>query len=147
MPVKKNKARPMKGQSMARGMLKEIDVIVKPGAPLGAVFEYRNGALIVKSFTPQSALPGEGVVVGMALSHVENEAVIGYDQPAITNLLTRNAHELKMVKFTGLPKFEPKDDSVERGKMEAKYGLDALAAARADRGIIGIAPKQNQFCR
>lgn len=145
MPVKKARLMKEKGaSSVARGMLKEVDVVVKPGAPLGATFEYRNGALIVKSFTPQSALPGEGVVVGMALSHVENEAVIGYDQPAILNLLTRNAHELKMVKFTGLPKFEPKDDSFERGRMEAKYGLDALAAARADQGMASMAPKGNQ---
>lgn len=149
MKTRQKKAMKTKGASavpvsVARGMLKEVDVMVKPGVPLGARFEYRNNSLIIQSFTPQSLLPGEGVEVGMSLSHVDNESVIGYEQPQVLELLTRRAHQMKLVKFTGLPRnFEMNDSSPDRGRMEAKYGLDALAAARAERGNGGSVRNQD----
>ena len=146
MKTRQKKAMKTKGASaapvsVARGMLKEVDVMVKPGVPLGARFEYRNNSLIIQSFTPQSLLPGEGVEVGMSLSHVDNESVIGYEQPQVLELLTRRAHQMKLVKFTGLPRnFEMNDSSPDRGRMEAKYGLDALAAASAG-SLNGTSPE------
>ena len=76
--------------------------MVEPGAPLGASFEYKNGALMVKEFADGSLLPGEGIEIGMSLSHIQNEMVIGYSQSEVLNLLKRRTNELKVIRFSGI---------------------------------------------
>ena len=83
---------------MSKGMLREIEVIVEPGAPLGASFEYKNGALTVKDFADGSLLP-RGIEIGMNLSHIQNEMVIGYSQSEVLDLLKRRTNELKVIRF------------------------------------------------
>ena len=87
---------------IAGGVLYEVTAVFGPGQPIGASFEYKNGALHVIALSAKSAARDEGVKEAMIMTHVNKMDVLGMPQEQLLELLRKQTGTVRHIRFTSL---------------------------------------------